>query len=128
VHRSRRVDIRRRACRRATHANVSDVQTTDGGFGGASGEPLFTMAVMSHASSREGDGATPREATAVAIDIDDIEDVEFELRDVAQPPSPAEPPTLAAGSELRRRIVTEQNLPNRLDLQLIAYLLDIDPP
>jgi hypothetical protein len=47
---------------------------------------------------------------------------------VAQPPAPAEPPTLAAGSELRKRIVTEQNLPSRLDLQLIAYLLDIDPP
>ena len=86
------------------------------------------MSVMSRSSSREGDVATPREAHAVAIDIDDIEDVEFELRDVAQPPAPAEPPTLAAGSELRKRIVTEQNLPSRLDLQLIAYLLDIDPP
>jgi hypothetical protein len=71
----------------------------------------------------------PREATAVAIDIDDIDDVEFELSEVAQPPAPAEPPTLAAGSELRRRIVHEQQgEPSNLDLQLIAYLLDIEAP
>jgi hypothetical protein len=65
----------------------------------------------------------------VAIDIDDIDDVEFELSEVMQPPSPAEPPTLAAGSELRRRIVHEhQHEPSSLDLQLIAYLLDIESP
>jgi len=67
-----------------------------------------------------------REAMSVAIDIDDIEDVEFELSEVMQPPSPAEPPTFAAGSELRRRIVHEQHEPSNLDLALIAYLLDID--
>lgn len=70
----------------------------------------------------------PREAVAVAIDIDDIDDAEFELSEVMQPPAPAEPPTLAAGSELRRRIVHDQHEPSRLDLQLIAYLLDIDAP
>lgn len=86
------------------------------------------MAVMSRTPSREGGGSTPRDATAVAIDIDDIEDVEFELSEVSQPPAPAEPPTLAAGSELRRRIVEEQGVPSNLDLQLIAYLLDIDAP
>jgi hypothetical protein len=65
----------------------------------------------------------------VAIDIDDIDDVEFELKDVVQPPAPAEPPTLAAGSELRRRIVHDrQGEPSMLDLQLIAYLLDIESP
>jgi hypothetical protein len=86
------------------------------------------MAVMSRTPSREGGGPIHREATAVAIDIDDIEDVEFELSEVIQPPAPAEPPTFAAGSELRRRIVEEQSEPSRLDLQLIAYLLDIDAP
>jgi hypothetical protein len=86
------------------------------------------MVVMSRTPSREGGGPTTREAVAVAIDIDDIEDVEFELTDVVQPPSPAEPPTLAAGSELRRRIVDEQGEPSNLDLALIAYLLDIDAP
>lgn len=64
----------------------------------------------------------------MAIDIDDIDDVEFELSDVTQPPAPVEPPTLAAGSELRRRIVHDQAEPSNLDLQLIAYLLDIEPP
>lgn len=64
----------------------------------------------------------------MAIDIDDIDDVEFELSEVMQPPAPAEPPTFAAGSELRRRIVEEQGEPSRIDLQLIAYLLDIDAP
>lgn len=86
------------------------------------------MAVMSRTPSTGEGGSGPREATAVAIDIDDIDDVEFELSEVVQPPAPAEPPTFAAGSELRRRIVEEQGMPSNLDLQLIAYLLDIDSP
>lgn len=87
------------------------------------------MAVMSRTPSRGEGGQAPREPHAVAIvDIDDIEDVDFELSEVMQPPAPVEPPTLAAGSELRRRIVDEQGEPSQLDLELIAYLLDIEPP
>lgn len=87
------------------------------------------MAVMSGAPTRGGGGHAPAEPRAEhAIDLDDIEDVDFELADVLQPPSPPEPPTLAAGSELRRRIVDEPGVPSQLDLELIAYLLDIDAP
>lgn len=87
------------------------------------------MALMSGTPSRGAGGHAPAESRAEhAIDIDDIDDVDFELADVMQPPSLPEPPTLAAGSELRRRIVDEQGVPSRLDLELIAYLLDIDAP
>ncbi len=87
------------------------------------------MAVMPATPTRGGGGHAPAEPRAEhSIDIDDIDDVDFELADVIQPPSPPEPPTLAAGSELRRRIVDEQGVPSGLDLELIAYLLDIDAP
>ncbi len=63
------------------------------------------------------------------ISIDDIDDAEFELADVITPSEQAsETPVLAAGSESRRRIVMDQHEPSSLDLQLIAYLLDIEPP
>jgi hypothetical protein len=63
----------------------------------------------------------------VAIELDDIEDVaDFELADVITPRDP-EPPPFAVGSELRPRVVI-QDTPSDLDVELIAYLLDIDPP
>ena len=61
-----------------------------------------------------------------SIDLDDIADVEeLELPDTFV----VEPPVLAAGSEMRPRVVVEtQGVPSALDIELMAYLLDIEVP
>lgn len=64
------------------------------------------------------------------LDLDDIVDAadveEFELPDVK---TPEQPQLLALGSELRVRVPPQvQAVPNELDVALMAYLLDLDPP
>jgi hypothetical protein len=64
------------------------------------------------------------------LDLDDISDAaeveEFELPDVK---TPEQPQVLALGSELRIRVPSQvQAVPSELDVALMAYLLDLDPP
>lgn len=64
------------------------------------------------------------------LDLDDISDAadadEFELPDVK---TPEQRQLLALGSEMRVRVPAQiQPVPNALDVALMAYLLDLDPP
>jgi hypothetical protein len=65
-------------------------------------------------------------APRFSIELDDIADVEeLELPDTFV----VETPVLATGSEMRPRVVIEkQGVPSALDLELMAYLLDIEVP
>ncbi len=64
------------------------------------------------------------------LDLDDLTDGaevdELELPAVAEPTSS---PDFAAGSELRPRVyIHDQAEPSELDVMLMAYLLDLEPP
>jgi len=64
------------------------------------------------------------------LDLDDLADGaevdELELPAVAEPPTS---PDLALGSELRPRVyIEDQAVPSELDVMLMAYLLDLEPP
>ena len=72
------------------------------------------------------DGETEDDLPRFVLDLDDISDVDdLELPDVKTPRQPRS--ALALGSELRPRVIA-QDVPNELDLALMAYLLDIDVP
>lgn len=65
------------------------------------------------------------EVSGHVIDVDDLDDAPHDdVHDL--PPAPP----LAAGSELRGRITlaTHQPVPSELDVALMAYLLDLEPP
>jgi hypothetical protein len=77
------------------------------------------------------DRPTEDDLPRFVFDLDDIADVDdLELPDVKTPEQAAAMVSaLAVGSELRPRVVAgTQNVPNELDLALMAYLLDIDVP
>jgi len=64
------------------------------------------------------------------LDLDDLADGaevdDLELPAVAEP---ATLPEFAAGSELRPRVYLEKQAePSELDVMLMAYLLDLEPP
>lgn len=64
------------------------------------------------------------------LDLDDLADGretdDFELPAVAEPVAPTE---LALGSERRPRVYIEDQVePSELDVMLMSYLLDLEPP
>ena len=74
------------------------------------------------------DRETQDDLPRFVLDLDDISDVDdLELPDVKTPKQPRSAVGLALGSELRPRVIA-QDVPNELDLALMADRLDIDPP